>query len=619
MNSSDSGNGTAPAPAPAPTKLKFRRARKILQGKEREQHPHPHPQTDEIEILDKDDDATTETSFVVKVQNNDIYNGEVTSLDVDPKGEDDNDEDDGLSECGTCSQDQVPFPSFNEFGRYELFNASPSVDFKEDNEQISTRQKEDCEESSGIDKNVSRCLVTCMELKRKREDHLRKADETGSDHNKGPITIRKVVESNTKSGKDDIIEILDDDGDDEDEGKSTDFASKPEAKRSRNKPKSKVARKLKDRTNNDKNNVSLLSISSPEAEAEAEADFAISNSKRIADLKAKFALKNPTCNKGSRKDASEKRFNTLLKLAQTDAEIERVLVSRVELCEKSVAWHENKRLEAVRALKKHRNVLIKKEAENIRRRKSKYHQFLDIDDERCGPELATSSVNAAKRAQNARRSLFAFAPDFQPTLTQMAVIGKEFESSAPPNIIQVEKLIDIDENEDEIKSDSERECNAHNDGDKQDRCGEHGDLRSHETESDSSWESPEYERRSRLWKATKAPIAIEEIISKTMFNMEHDGLSHLLHLMDEPAPSIEKNETSDSEFLCSQLSQEGLQGVEDIERAICENPSKLSAIQSACPNWKEHILYAHRRNDADGVHEALQNVRGSILNLQMIK
>ena len=605
MNSSDSGNSTAPAS----TKLKFRRARKILQEKEREQQLHPHPQTDEIEILDKDDDATAETTFVVKVQNNDIYNAKVTSLDVDHKGVDDNDKDDGESEGGTCSQDQVPFPSFNEFGRYESFNASPSVDFKEDDEQISTRQQENCEESNGIDKNV-----TCMELKRKRDNRLITVDETGLDHNKGPITIRKVVESNTKSRKDDIIEILDD----EDEGKSTDFASKPEVKRSRSKPKSKAGRKLKDGTNNEKNNVSLLSISSPEAEAEA--DFAISNGKRIADLKAKFALKNPTCNKGSRKDASEKRFNALLKLAQTDAEIERVLVSRVELCEKSVAWHENKRLEAVRALKKHRNVLIKKEAENIRRRKSKYHQFLDIDDERCGPELATSSVNAAKRAQNARRSLFAFAPGFQPTLTQMAVIGKELETSTPPTIIQVEKLIDIDENEDEIKSYSERGCNANNDGNKQDRCGEHDDLRSYETESDSSWESPEYERRSRLWEATKAPIAIEEIISKTVYNMEHEGLSHLLHLMDEPAPSIEKNEvTSDSEFLCSQLSQEGLEGVEEIEKAIYENPLKLSAIQSACPNWKEHILYAHRRNDTDGVHEALQNVRDSMLNLQMIK
>ena len=273
MNSSDSGNSTAPAS----TKLKFRRARKILQEKEREQqlHPHPHPQTDEIEILDKDDDATAETTFVVKVQNNDIYNAKVTSLDVDHKGEDDNDEDDGESEGGTCSQDQVPFPSFNEFGRYESFNASPSVDFKEDDEQISTRQQENCEESNAIDKNV-----TCMELKRKRDNRLITVDEMGSDHNKGPITIRKVVESNTKSRKDDIIEILDD----EDEGKSTDFASKPEVKRSRSKPKSKAGRKLKDRTNNEKNNVSLLSISSPEAEAEEDIDEADEVDKLLPSL-----------------------------------------------------------------------------------------------------------------------------------------------------------------------------------------------------------------------------------------------------------------------------------------------------------------------------------------------
>jgi len=67
------------------------------------------------------------------------------------------------------------------------------------------------------------------------------------------------------------------------------------------------------------------------------------------------------------------------------------------------------------------------------------------------------------------------------------------------------------------------------------------------------------------------------------------------------------------------LSQEDFGSIEEIERAICDNPSKLSDIQSACPNRKEHILYAYRRNDTDGAREALENVRDSIMNLQMIK
>ena len=58
------------------------------------------------------------------------------------------------------------------------------------------------------------------------------------------------------------------------------------------------------------------------------------------------------------------------------------------------------------------------------------------------------------------------------------------------------------------------------------------------------------------------------------------------------------------EYLRSQLSGKGFGSIEKIERAICDNPSKLNDIQSACSHWKEHIMYAHRRNDADGIREA---------------
>ena len=58
------------------------------------------------------------------------------------------------------------------------------------------------------------------------------------------------------------------------------------------------------------------------------------------------------------------------------------------------------------------------------------------------------------------------------------------------------------------------------------------------------------------------------------------------------------------EYVRSQLSREGFGSIEEIERAICDNQSKLSDIQSACSNWKEYIIYIHRRNDTDGVREA---------------
>ena len=351
---------------------------------------------------------------------------------------------------------------------------------------------------------------------------------------------------------------------------------------------------------------SVTDISSPDAK-----DFSISNTKRLADFERDLRLQQSRRSKNHNHDT---QFNKMFKLARNDKERERILISRVSAWESSAAWHENKRIEAVRALKKHRKQLMKNEVDKVNERRHKTHEFIDIDDESNIDKTPTEDIlSSRQRAKFARRALFAFAPTFQPTLTQMNFqVSDNFREDddfemlhKPRRVIQIEKVLQ--------GNDSDRELD---------------DIINFDSSSDEDInevaELCDKQDRPSLWEASQGPIEIEDIVSAAVSKMEHEGLSQLLTLFNETPPPLqsigdEKESSTDSSVLQSQLSQNGIENVADIEALLKANPSKFNAIQEFCPNWKEHVTYANLRTDIHGLQEALENVRESISNLKLIR
>ena len=394
----------------------------------------------------------------------------------------------------------------------------------------------------------------------------------------------------------------------------------------------------------DQSNQQRKKIKDSSANSPGEKDFEISYSKKLADLEKDLDVnlnQNMSRRQTGRND-KEKRYRQLLKFAKNDAEVEKILIARVGRCEKDAAWHENRRLEANRDLRKHRNTLMKKVAPNTRNHRERMFQFLDIDDEHFGAinnnGIDPNSVTDQRR-QSARRSMFACMPGFQPTLTQMNLCPKINTEAAhcnvdsfvaPLKVIQVQKLVD-NKDKNMVTDEAEQDpiCLDLQSSDK-DAC-KFDELTS-ELQNEFRIARERGHKHSGFWEATKGQLVIEEIdqiVSNAVSHMESDGISELLHLFDAPPPPLEaqtstergheESSSCDASMLQSQLSEQGVSLVEEIQSSVIADLDRLAAIESACPNWKDHVKYANLRIDACGIRDARDKVRESLSHLKLIR
>jgi len=72
-------------------------------------------------------------------------------------------------------------------------------------------------------------------------------------------------------------------------------------------------------------------------------------------------------------------------------------------------------------------------------------------------------------------------------------------------------------------------------------------------------------------------------------------------------------------MLQSQLSERGASLVEEIQSSVMEDSEKLAVIESACPNWRDHVKYANLRVDACGIRDARDRVRETLSHLNLIR
>ena len=497
--------------------------------------------------------------------------------------------------------------------KVKVFHTEIKNDEKDYTKEVADVRNGDCSNSlEDPSLAIESTSLSCSKPKRKR------VNVSASSIIENEVSNSTLIEVSLKEKSNEVIEIYDEENDIVDEkGENLNICSdRVEAKiLSAVKPKQRGYKKRSIKVK------VLNKMESPSFE-----DFSISDSKRLADLERDLKLQQSR--KSSKVHNQNNQFNKMLKLAQNDKERERIMIARVTAWESSIAWHENKRIEAVRALKKHRKELMKIEAEKAYKRKSKTHEFLDIDDENVEDVIyPLQTVSSIERATFARRALFAFAPTFQPTLTQMK-FGSGGDNqpddgfqllNKPRTVVQIEEVL-----RDDSYSNGNEElceiCDSSRDGNR--------DNVSIEPSSDNEFRDVEdlcnKPERPTLWEASQRPIEIEEIVSAAVSKMEHEGLSQLLTLFNEAPPSLETDEgescsVSDSSVLLSQLTQHGAENVSDIETSLRSNPAKFDAIMDVCPNWKEHVMYANLRTDISGIQGALSSVRDSLSNLRMVR
>jgi hypothetical protein len=104
---------------------------------------------------------------------------------------------------------------------------------------------------------------------------------------------------------------------------------------------------------------------------------------------------------------------------------------------------------------------------------------------------------------------------------------------------------------------------------------------------------------------------------------DDNGMDHLLGLFEgtiipsmTQIPSTSQADTIDAPQQQSRvdtfmLTQGGQSLASNIEKTITSNNEKLSALEMACPNWRENVSYALFQKDEDQVREALDGVRKS--------
>jgi hypothetical protein len=103
--------------------------------------------------------------------------------------------------------------------------------------------------------------------------------------------------------------------------------------------------------------------------------------------------------------------------------------------------------------------------------------------------------------------------------------------------------------------------------------------------------------------------------------VDEEGIDHLFGLFESSTvPSTQINSekeniaeesTPESVISLSMLSQGGQTMANEIQSKIYEDKKSLSALQLACPNWKENVSFAFFQKDKNNVLDALENVRKS--------
>ena len=143
-----------------------------------------------------------------------------------------------------------------------------------------------------------------------------------------------------------------------------------------------------------------------------------------------------------------------------------------------------------------------------------------------------------------------------------------------------------------------------------------------EGEYDESSASAHEKRSSGILKSFKCPF--DRLFTDDRQNNGPDGpndvqcgMNELVQLLDDlgGAPStqvpdgVETDSDTASVVSISMLSQGGQDLAREVEAEICSRVDKVSALQTACPNWKENIAFALHQRDEYDVHEALESVR----------
>lgn len=101
--------------------------------------------------------------------------------------------------------------------------------------------------------------------------------------------------------------------------------------------------------------------------------------------------------------------------------------------------------------------------------------------------------------------------------------------------------------------------------------------------------------------------------------VDEEGIDHLFGLFSSEVSSTQVNAEAQSEMATppesvislSMLSQGRQTLASEIQSKVCQDKKKMSALQRACPNWKENVSFAFFQKNENNVLEALNTVRKS--------
>jgi hypothetical protein len=322
---------------------------------------------------------------------------------------------------------------------------------------------------------------------------------------------------------------------------------------------------------------------------------------------------------------------SLLDLSQSDAAIEKALIRRLQKMEKSADHYENQTDAIRRTLKKHRREMWKKrEQREGSEKSSRPSRFLPDSGELVQrmKGVKPSKPLPGQKVKSAQNKMFAFAPTFQPTLTQMFGGNANNEDDEQPKDETHAPLDMIFEAGGEAESSNPiPECGAV----KNDEPAEHSDCEMGDEVDDLSPDDPVPFSRleCRDGSEHRDPSGPEPTNRSLWVSMltgnydsswdriftdpgEDDGdsvMDDLIGLLDEDSRHDEISNSQSSAMEMPMLSQRGQRLAENIVNQVTDDPKSLSALNQDCPMWRENVLYTLRQRDGADVNDALSKVQ----------
>ncbi|GKZ00997.1 hypothetical protein MPSEU_001051200 [Mayamaea pseudoterrestris] len=347
----------------------------------------------------------------------------------------------------------------------------------------------------------------------------------------------------------------------------------------------------------------------------------------------------------------ESNTSTTANAAKSDDALERSLMRQLQTMEKNAEKYEDQIDTLRRRLKKHRKDMwikfmkeeLEEKDEKTDANPQKQSRFLpnttDMNAllEKGRPSNRQSAATVAK----AKRKMFSFAPNYQPTLTQMLGGSTNNEKASPLNDDNV-RLEGIPEGEEENTdaSDEERTLNP-------DDAPELDDL-SHSSSQQTHDEGKDHADDLDVSNVPTEVVRVENgrcvddgqeyggifdptangyickwdaLFDESSANAELEQLCDLFDGVDADRSSqtpVDEDTPLDRADP-SLLSQRGRGIMDDIIEKVSSDSAKVMALEASCPEWKENVCFALQNHDSGDLHDALQAIQSAKMTLQRKK